>query len=220
MTHKLQRETFRTSRLLDFFSVKELTAQVGHDKADWSLVAFKELFDNGLDATEDAELPPCLTVTVDRHGVTVADNGPGISPETVAGVLDFNVRVSSREAYVSPTRGAQGNAPKTIIAMPFVLDGKEGRVSIASYGIRHKITVRVDAIRQEPIIDHQRVKDRRAKSGTSFTVHWPNSAYKNTPTGRDISFLARTFARVLSAFFATRSEGIEASPSQQEPSRR
>jgi hypothetical protein len=37
----------------------------------------------------------------------------GIAPQTVADVLDYAVRVSSREAYVSPTRGAQGNALKT-----------------------------------------------------------------------------------------------------------
>jgi DNA topoisomerase VI subunit B len=172
----LERTTFRTSRLMDFFSVKELTAQVGHGKPDWPLVLLKELVDNALDAAEDAGLAPHVTVTVDKGGITVADNGPGIPPETVAGVLDFNVRVSSREAYVSPTRGAQGNALKTIIAMPFVLDGKEGRVTIASRGIRHEIAVRVDAIRQEPIIDHRPANDRRAKAGTSFTVHWPDSA--------------------------------------------
>lgn len=41
--------------------------------------------------------------------ITITDNGPGIPAETVAGILDFAVRVSSREAYASPTRGAQGN---------------------------------------------------------------------------------------------------------------
>jgi DNA topoisomerase VI subunit B len=172
----LKRTTFRTSRLMDFFSEKELTAQVGHGKADWPLVLLKELLDNAIDAAEDAGLAPDVRVTVDKGGVTVADNGPGLPPETVAGVLDFGVRVSSREAYVSPTRGAQGNALKTIIAMPLVLDSREGRVTIASRGIRHEIAVRVDAIRQEPIIDLRRDNDRRAKAGTSFTVRWPDSA--------------------------------------------
>jgi DNA topoisomerase VI subunit B len=173
---RLNRETFRTSRLMDFFSEKELTAQIGHGKADWPLVLLKELLDNSIDAAEDAGLTPQVVVRVDQHGITVSDNGPGIPPETVAGVLDFGVRVSSREAYVSPTRGAQGNALKTIIAMPFVLDGKEGRVSISSRGVRHDITVRVDPIRQAPIIDPSKAKDRGAKTGTSTTVCWPNSA--------------------------------------------
>jgi DNA topoisomerase VI subunit B len=172
----LQREIFRTSRLLDFFSEKELTAQIGHAKSDWPLVVLKELMDNALDAAEDAEMAPQVSVKVDKSGITVADNGPGIAAATVKNILDYSIRVSSREAYCSPTRGAQGNALKTIVAMPLVLDRRKGRVTVASKGIRHEITVRVDAIRQEPVIDHQETKDRFVKSGTSVTLHWPHKA--------------------------------------------
>jgi DNA topoisomerase VI subunit B len=171
----LTRTTFRTSRLLDFCSRKELIAQTGHQPADWPLVLLKELLDNALDACEDARTPPTVQVTVDDQGVTVADNGPGIPPETVDGILDFAVRVSSREAYVAPTRGAQGNALKTVLAMPFVLDGDQGRVEIASRGVRHGITLRVDRIRQAPALNHQR-HDANGKPGTSVRVLWPDSA--------------------------------------------
>ena len=61
------------------------------------------------------------------------DNGPGIPADVVEDILDFSVRVSSREAYVSPTRGAQGNALKTIVAMPFVLDGHRGLIEIEAH---------------------------------------------------------------------------------------
>ena len=89
-----------------------------------------------MDAAEDADIPPIVAVTVDEHGIAARDNGPGIQPETIEGILDFSVRVSSREAYVSPTRGAQGNALKTILAMPFVLDheNREGHVEIIARG--------------------------------------------------------------------------------------
>src|SRR5262245_33027433 len=102
----LDRTTLRTSRLLDFCSEKELTAQTGHGIADWPLVAAKELIDNSLDACEESGVAPVVTVRVDAAGITVTDNGPGIPPETVEGVLDFSVRVSSREHCASPTRGA------------------------------------------------------------------------------------------------------------------
>ena len=105
------------------------------------------------------------------------DNGPGIAPETVASILDFTTRTSSREAYVSPTRGAQGNALKTILAMPFVLDGAAGRVGIISRGIRHKITFKIDQIRQQPVIEQaQHEVTRPVRNGTSVTVAWPLSA--------------------------------------------
>lgn len=165
------RTTFSTSRRLDFFSVKELTAQIGHARSAWALVLLKELLDNALDACEESNVAPEIAISVDDRGLTVQDNGPGIPPEVVAGILDFAVRVSSREAYVSPCRGAQGNALKTVVAMPFVLDGEEGKVTISAKGIRHEITVRVNRIRQEPVIEHIPHEDAFVQNGTSITVH-------------------------------------------------
>ena len=120
----------RTSRLMEFCSRKELIAQTGHQPDAWPVVILKELVDNAVDAAEEAGTPPVITVTVDRAGIIVEDNGPGLPADVVEDILDFSVRVSSREAYVSPTRGAQGNALKTILAMPFVLDGQRGRTLI------------------------------------------------------------------------------------------
>jgi DNA topoisomerase VI subunit B len=171
----LNRTPFRTSRLLDFVSRKELIAQTGHHPDAWPLVAIKEMLDNALDACEDARVSPKITVRVDEDGIEVRDNGPGIPADVVEGVLDFAIRVSTREAYVSPTRGAQGNALKTILAMPFVLDGKEGRVTVDARGVRHDITVRVDRIRQKPVLDPQHSKGL-VKNGTGVRVHWPSSA--------------------------------------------
>jgi len=174
-TASLARTTFKTSRLLDFCSEKELIAQTGHRPAQWPLVVLKELTDNALDACEEANTAPKITITVDKIGITVADNGPGIPTETVKGVLDFSVRVSSREAYVSSTRGAQGNALKTIIAMPFVLDGRRGRVEIEARGTRHIITLEVDHIRQEPVIRREEAESK-IRVGTVVRVPWRNPA--------------------------------------------
>jgi DNA topoisomerase VI subunit B len=186
---QIQRIAFQTSRLLDFCSRKELIAQTGHQPDAWSLVLLKELLDNALDACEDAGAPPCVVVTVDGDGVTVSDNGPGIPPETVEGVLDFNVRISSREAYVSPTRGAQGNALKTIVAMPFALDAEAGGlVEIAARGVRHEIALRVDRLRQKPVIDHRQRPDEVVTNGTSVRVSWPDSS-RSILTGARERFL-------------------------------
>jgi DNA topoisomerase VI subunit B len=132
-TATLERTTFRTSRLLEFCSQKELVAQTGHEPDDWPLVILKELVDNALDACEEAGITPAIRVMVARGKIRVRDNGPGIPPATVTDILDFSSRVSSREAYVAPDRGAQGNALKTILAMPFALNGEEGRVAIVAW---------------------------------------------------------------------------------------
>ena len=90
------------------FAAKELTAQTGHDPADWPLVILKELVDNSLDSCEEGKVAPAISVTVDERGITVADNGPGIPAETVRGIRDYAVRVSSREAYVNPAQSWVG----------------------------------------------------------------------------------------------------------------
>jgi hypothetical protein len=174
--HRLSRETFRTSRLLDFCSERELTKQIGHSSDQWPLVILKELVDNAIDAAEEAGIAPVIQVEVADGTITITDNGPGIPAETVASVLDFSMRVSSREAYASPTRGAQGNALKTIVAMAFALDGTRGETIIESHGTKHEITFKVDHIRHEPKIDHVcSISD--VKTGTRITARWPVCAY-------------------------------------------
>ena len=153
---QLAAETFRTSRLLDFCSERELVKQIGHATDQWPLVVLKELIDNALDAAEEAGTAPVIRIEVSDKQIIITDNGPGIPAETVAGILDFSVRVSRREAYASPTRGAQGNALKTIVAMAFALDGAKGETLIESRGTAHRITFKVDHVRQEPKIDHVR----------------------------------------------------------------
>ena len=180
----LGRTTFRTSRLLDFCSRKELIAQTGHREEEWPLVALKELVDNALDACEDAGIAPVVTVTVDDEGIAVSDNGPGLPVETLDGVLDFSVRVSSREAYVAPDRGAQGNALKTIVAMPFVLDGSVGQVDVEACGQRHSITLTVDRIRQQPVTVRS-VAPSNVTTGTVVRMHWPVSACSTLADSKD-----------------------------------
>ncbi len=165
----VERTAFRTSRLLDFVSEKELTLQCGYASHSWPLVAVKELVDNALDACEEQGIAPEIRVRVDESTLTVADNGAGIPLEVVDGLLDFSIRVSSREAYVAPDRGAQGNALKTIVAMPFVLDGGEGRVDIIGGGVQSEIAFSVDRIAQRPAADVSRTE----KNGSLVRIHWP-----------------------------------------------
>jgi hypothetical protein len=175
---RLIRETFQTSRLLEFCSRKELVAQTGHDVADWPLVILKELVDNAADACEEAGIPPDILVWVSTMTgeISITDNGPGIPAATVDAILDYAVRASSREAYCSPTRGAQGNALKTLCAMPFALDGGIGRVRIDAAGVSHRISFAVDYLRQEPVIAREIVQMLTPTAGTTFTVFWPDSA--------------------------------------------
>ena len=110
----------------------------------------------------------------------VADEGPGIPEDVIADILDFSVRVSSREAYVGPTRGAQGNALKTVLAMPFALDGEAGLVEIEARGTLHRLRFAVDQIAGEPVVRHERLPSP-CTGGTAVRVHWPEDEVELDP---------------------------------------
>jgi DNA topoisomerase VI subunit B len=176
---KLTRVAFKVSRLMEFCSERELQNQTGHSLYDWPLVVGKEIADNALDACEEAEVAPEITVIVDPGTIIIQDNAGGIDSETIESILDYSIRVSSREAYVSPTRGAQGNALKTILAMGYVLDRKIGSDAdaagvtvIETRGIKHQIEFRVDHINNQPRVIHTTAASA-IKLGTKLTINWP-----------------------------------------------
>jgi len=176
---KLTRVAFRVSRLMEFCSERELENQTGHAVYEWPTVAIKELIDNALDACEEAEVAPEIAVIVEKDTIVVQDNAGGIDAETIESVLDYTIRVSSREAYVSPTRGAQGNALKTILAMGYVLErgnggDRAGVTIIEARGVEHRIEFRVDHVNNQPRIVHTTVPSP-VEVGTKLTIHWPAS---------------------------------------------
>ncbi len=126
------RETFTISRQLEYLSENELTKQLGYSRELWPLVLVKELIDNSVDNAEEIGVQPEVAVTIEDSSdeekvqtrtsddglpckvetcekprfvlLTVSDNGSGIDPETVEGMVDFENRTSSREAWRSVMR--------------------------------------------------------------------------------------------------------------------
>jgi hypothetical protein len=95
----------------------------------------------------------------------VKDNGPGLPDVALKGAMDFTVRVSSREAYVSPCRGAQGNALKTLLPMPWVIDPEHGRLVATAHGRRHEIRCGSDPISQRAVITDDVTDAPKSKNG-------------------------------------------------------
>ena len=144
---KLERTTFETSRAAEYFDARQLSTLTGVGTRDFASVCLKELVDNSLDACETAGVAPEISVEArNEQGairLAVSDNGPGIPPEVVRKVLDYNIRVSDKAAYRSPTRGAQGNALKTVIGIPYALGSREPIV-VEAQGASHRIRPWVD----------------------------------------------------------------------------
>lgn len=172
----LKRTTFETSRLLEFFTEKELQMQIGHPRTWWPIALTKELIDNALDACETAGITPEIEVTLEDNAVSVCDNGPGLPVETLERSLDYLVRVSDKNHYVSPTRGQLGNALKCVWAAPFVIDGEAGRVEVATNGQLYQIDVTLDRIAQRPNLELATQPGNFVKTGTFVKMHWPEIA--------------------------------------------
>jgi DNA topoisomerase VI subunit B len=152
-----EREHFTISRELEYFTADELTKQTGYSREEWwPGVIAKEAIDNALDACETAGVAPEIAITFDGAKLEIRDNGSGIPPEVVKRIIDYSTRTSDKLTYVAPTRGSQGNGLKTLLAIPFVLDGEEAPpVIIEAQGIRHQIRVRTNQIKRQPEIDHR-----------------------------------------------------------------
>jgi hypothetical protein len=169
-------DIFVMSRVLDSIrSPEDWSRSSGYAIADCVLGVAKELIDNSLDACEEGRMAPEITVTVDAEGVTVTDNGPGISPETVARFADLATRQSARAYRIGPTRGQQGNGTQTALVLPFVIDGQCGRAEIISRGCRHELTLTLDRLAEEPKFAVNTTEV--VQSGTFVRLYLPSDKY-------------------------------------------
>jgi DNA topoisomerase VI subunit B len=157
MAALLQREVFTISRELDYFTVDELEKQTGYARDEWwPGVIAKEGLDNALDACETAGVTPEIDISFGGAKLEIRDNANGIPAEVVKCILDYSTRTSDKLAYVAPTRGSQGNGLKTLLAIPYVLDGEAAPpVIIEARGIHHEIRIRANQITRRPEIDYR-----------------------------------------------------------------
>ena len=96
---KLTRVAFKISRLMEFCNERELTNQTGHSAYEWPLVI------EGVAIPSTPARPRSRNRDRGRQdGIVIEDNAGGIDAGTVESVSTIRFGVSSREAYVSPTK--------------------------------------------------------------------------------------------------------------------
>src|SRR5215217_2813333 len=146
MTSK--RQLFSEPQVAQYFERETLSKMTGRPVYDFHRVLVKELVDNSLDAAESAGIAPEIVVRVIEgrsiFAAHVVDNGNGIAPETLDKLLDFSKFTSDKSLYRSPTRGQQGNALKTIFAMPYATGYTKSKPVVESLGFRHTIHAGLD----------------------------------------------------------------------------
>ena len=182
--YQFQREHFQIGRESEYFKRNELEKQTGQPARHFLDVLVKELVDNGLDAAETAGRLPEVAIEVDSLAMdatgaeqirlAVSDNGVGISAAVIEKILDFKTRTSDK-FYKSPSRGAQGNALKTVLGIPQALGAERSQVCIEAQGIRHQIIAWADPagkVRTEHTTEGIEVTE-----GTRISVTVPRHAW-------------------------------------------
>jgi len=171
----LERLAFDVSRAAEYFDLAELQAQTSQPRERFFTVVLKEAADNGSDSAEKIGTAPHIYIGLRRRRrslrLYVRDNGPGIPVDVVKRILDFSIRTSDKAAYHEPTRGAMGNAAKTIIGIPYALGGKSP-VLLEGHGVRHVIRVSGNPA-GEVEIDHG-TTDVPNRVGTRLQVTLPD----------------------------------------------
>ena len=188
-----KRALFTISRETEFFSEGELTKQIGVVKPLWPLAVLKELVDNALDASEQGDVPPAVSVRFMDDHFQVEDNGPGIPERVITDSLNYAVRVSDKVRYVGPTRGQQGNGLKTVWAAPFVASAdRVGVVEVATRGVLYRVTVRADPLKGRPRLDLDKEPSDRT-TGAAVRVRWPGLGRMLDLAGNRLVTLARNW---------------------------
>ncbi len=194
---QLQRQVFSTSRELEYFTERELSMQLGESNDRWPVMLAKELMDNALDACESKGIAPHVQVILADDSFTIADNGPGLPEFVLRDSLNYQVRVSDKAHYVSPSRGQLGNALKCVWAAPFVASGcKQGVVEVGTMGRLFKIVVEVNQIEQKPDLAITGEDCPEVKNGTFVKIHWPRIAsYTDDEAGSEFYHLVERMAQ-------------------------
>ena len=122
-TENGMREVLETRRESEYFTREGLRTLTGLPEPKWIFAIFKELMDNALDAVNEVDNKRIDLIKDRDNGLlTIFDSGGGIPEKILDSIYDFSVYVSSKRDFRTPTRGSQGNALKTVIAICHLKD--------------------------------------------------------------------------------------------------
>jgi DNA topoisomerase-6 subunit B len=164
-------------------SVSEFFAKNRHllgfdSKRKALLTTVKEAVDNALDACEEADILPDLSVRVeavpgtdDRFRVSVGDNGPGILPEQLDNVF-AKLLYGSKFHRLRQSRGQQGIGisaagmyGQMTTGVPTLIRSRIGRKHDS-----HEIGLRIDTQKNIPVRTKHQLIDWDREHGTEVTI--------------------------------------------------
>ncbi len=211
---KFMHKAFSFNREFDFVRLNGLRRATGRPPHEWDIYIIKELLDNALDADEilwqqDRSLFPNISINVEYRSegepkrqllIVEVCNRAMFPVEQLEDV--FNTKwYTSRKAFIKGlTRGALGNALKTLLGIPYALHNRAAgdwqplytpmsiRCAVREYLPRYT----VDALAQQVSFTCE-TRGRRAVQGTMMSVGVDDFQQEQPRTIEDITALAQQY---------------------------
>lgn len=213
MTANSKRELLTRSQSSDYIRLEGLQKLTNITAHDWDLYILKELVDNALDAdeaiTHEIGSPSIRVEAVydrEAHGLRVTVTNRATFPlDYVADLFDLDKRVSVKDYYNYPTRGAQGNALKTILGIPYALHYRflsdynldEVPLAITHGDRRVEIRLDVDELHQSvSVIAEEEVEEDDVRDETTISVGIFRFVQKRPRTLEELKKWAKAFTLV------------------------
>ena len=182
---------FSLNREFDFVRLDGLRRATGRPPHEWDLYILKELLDNALDADEvewrkDVTKPPHIQICVEyipvpelkSQQLSIEVSNHAVFPvEQVPDIFDTK-RYTSRKAFIKGlTRGALGNALKTLLGIPYVMHNRTAGdwklalkpLSIKSHGSEYLPRYHVNTLAQTVETTYER-NNCAPVDGTSISI--------------------------------------------------
>ncbi|MBL7056351.1 DNA topoisomerase VI subunit B, partial [Candidatus Woesearchaeota archaeon] len=148
------------------------------------LTTIREAVDNSLDACEEAELLPEISVEMidmgnDRFKVTIEDNGPGIVKKQIP-MIFAKLLYGSKFHKLSQTRGQQGIGISASVLYAQLTTGKPAKITsrIDANHDAHYYELRIDTHTNKPEILKEEVVTWKKDHGTKIEMDLEGSYQK------------------------------------------
>lgn len=178
-------EAFSFNREFDFVRLDRLSRTTGRSAHEWDLYIVKELIDNALDADEgrwlkDPNQTPGLKIRIEYAAkqLFVEVSNRSVFPADLIPEIFATQQYTSRKAFIKGlTRGALGNALKTLLGIPYALRNRAASdwspdqkpLAIICNNTEYLPTYRVDTTQQTIQFECQE-KPYKQTDGTTVRV--------------------------------------------------
>lgn len=185
---------FREHSVAEFFKKnKQMLGLYGKVRTLTTIV--HEYVTNSLDACEEAKILPEIEVKIDELGeehymVTVKDNGPGLTKETVGKALG-KLLAGTKFHRMIQARGQQGIGAAGCTMLSQMTTGKPTKVITGTgKGKAISLEISIDPKRNEPKISNMKELDKDYR-GLAIQAQFKNVLYREGASG-PLEYLKRT----------------------------